>query len=140
MLRRVSQTDPAEPLSIDEVKAMLRIDDDDFDTQLPLFIAAAREVVEQQTGWALVDADYEWTPVGGRRDPLPLLPATVTSEEGVYPVRLTTEAGPAPAALKVAIVLLVGEIIKNPEAVITDDMIENPAFQRLVFPCRRMEL
>lgn len=140
MLRRVSQTDPAEPLTIGEVKDMLRIDDDDFDTQLPLFIAAAREVVEQQTGWALVDAEYEWTPVGERRDPLPLLPATVTSAEGAYPLKLTTQAGPAPAALKVAIVLLVGEIIKNPEALITDDMIESPAFQRLVFPYRRMEL
>lgn len=140
MLRRVSQTDPAEPLTIGEVKDMLRIDDDDFDTQLPLFIAAAREVVEQQTGLALVDADYEWTPVGERRDPLPLLPATVTSADGVYPVMLTTQAGPTPAALKVAIVLLVGELIKNPEALITDDMIESPALQRLVFPYRRMEL
>lgn len=140
MLRRVSQTDPAEPLTIGEVKDMLRIDDSDFDMQLPLFIAAAREVVEQQTGWALVDAEYEWTPVGERRDPLPLLPATVTSVEGVYPLKLMTQAGPAPAALKVAIVLLVGEILKNPEALITDDMIESPAFQRLVFPYRRMEL
>lgn len=140
MLRRVSQIEPAEPLTVGEVKGMLRIDGDEFDTQLPLFLAAAREVVERQTGWALVDADYEWTPVGERRDPLPIWPATITSDEGVFPVTLTAEAGPAPAALKVAIVLLVGEIIKNPEAVITDDMVESPAFQRLVFPYRRMEL
>ena len=140
MYRRVSQNEPTEPLTPAEVKQMLRIDEDEFDTQLPLLMAAAREVVEQQTGWALVEADYEWTPVGERREPLPLWPASVTSGDADYPILFTTEAAPVPAALKVAIVLLVGEILKNPEAVITDDMIENPAFQRLVFPHRRMDL
>lgn len=140
MLRRVSVADPQEPLALSELKELLRIDDGVFDAQLPLMLAAAREVVEHQTGWALVEADYEWTPVGDRRSPLPLWPATVTSAAADYPVLLKTEPGPAPAALRIAISLLVGEMLKNPEAGITQDMIESPAFQRAVWSCRRMDM
>lgn len=43
-----------EPVSVSEVKAALRIDDDRFDELLPGLIASARAVAEQETGRQLV--------------------------------------------------------------------------------------
>lgn len=139
MLRCVSAVPVAsEPITVAEVKDMLRIDGDEFDAQLPRLIAAAREVVERQTGWALVAASYEWTPTDDRRRDLPLMPATATSAEGVYPMLFTTAPSYAPAALTTAIVLLVGDAIRNPEASVGVNVTQNPAFERLVWPYRRM--
>ncbi|MGS1116878.1 head-tail connector protein [Castellaniella sp. UC4442_H9] len=141
MLRCISDVLPdAEPVTVAQAKELLRIDDDIFDAQLPTLIASAREVVERQTGWALVAADYEWTPVGDRRAPLPLLPATVTSGVDVYPVLLTTSPTRTPVALRAAIVLLVGDALRSPEAAVSQDMVQNPAFERLIWAYRRMDM
>lgn len=126
-----------EPVTLDEAKLHLRDDSDARDGLISASITAAREVVERQTGYALAEAQYEWTPVGDRRDPLPLIPGEVTSEENVYPILFTSKPGPVPAALKAAILLLVSDIIVNTEATTDKALLENPAFQRLIFPYRR---
>ncbi|MFT0532434.1 head-tail connector protein [Castellaniella hirudinis] len=135
---RVTTAATAEPITVDDVKVILRLDDSGFDTVLPAMIAAAREIVEQQTGLALATATYEWTPTAGRTEPLPLLPATVTSDEGVYPITLQTTAALAPAALKAAMYLLVGDMLANTEASTEQALIENPALERLIAPYRRV--
>ena len=140
MLRCVSTSSTVEPITLGEIKDLLRIDDESFDAQLPLLISTAREVVERQTGWALVTADYEWTPIGDRRTPLPLLPAQLTSDADAYPLEFSTVPGPIPPPLKIAIALLVGEMIKNPEASVSERVTENPAFQRAIWPYRRMDM
>ena len=50
------QTGPSvEPLDLATVKLWARIDGNDLDLQLPMMIAAARQVAEQQTGTKLVN-------------------------------------------------------------------------------------
>lgn len=137
MLRTVTAA-IAEPIDIAEVKFRLRIDGTAFDTYLPAMITAAREIVERQTGYALVVASYEWTPEGDRTTPLPIWPGTVTSEEGDYPILFTTDPGPAPEALRSAICLLVGDQLANTEANTEKLLSENPAVQNLMFPFRRV--
>ncbi|CAM5220396.1 hypothetical protein CDEF62S_00641 [Castellaniella defragrans] len=135
---RVTVAATVEPITVDNVKVILRLDDTAFDTVLPAMIAAAREIVEGQTGLALATATYEWTPEAGRTEPLPLLPATVTSAEGVYPITIQTSATVAPAALKAAMYLLVGDMLANTEASTEQALVENPAFERLIAPHRRV--
>jgi uncharacterized phiE125 gp8 family phage protein len=58
-LKRI--TPPAvEPVTLDEVKAFVRIDADDDDDMLGVLIAAAREFVEQQTGRQLVVSTFDY--------------------------------------------------------------------------------
>ena len=48
----------AEPVTVAEVKAALRIDDTRFDALLPGLIASARAVAEQETGRQLVEQTW----------------------------------------------------------------------------------
>jgi len=52
---------PAEPVSLDELKAHLRVDTADEDDLIDAVNAAAREWVEEYTARQLVEAVYEWT-------------------------------------------------------------------------------
>lgn len=137
MLRTVTAATD-EPVDVEWVKFRLRIDTDALDDHLPSMITAAREIVERQTGFALVEASYEWSPEGDRTTPLPLWPGTVTSEEDVYPILFDTTPGPAPEPLKSAICLLVGDLLANTEANTEKLLSENPAVQNLMFPFRRV--
>lgn len=82
MLRTVT---PAveEPVTVDEVKADLRLIHDADDTLVAAQIASARHTVELQTGIALAEATYAWAPEGFGwplwRPTLPLWPALVES-------------------------------------------------------------
>lgn len=73
-----------EPVTLAEAKAHLDLAHDQDDDKVAGMIAAAREVVELETGLALAEAEYVWAPAGrGRcnwRPSLPLWPAEV---EGV---------------------------------------------------------
>ena len=137
MLRTVAPA-TVEPVTLAEAKAHLRIDDNDSDTLVSACITAAREVVERQTGYALAEAGYEWTPEGDRTTPLPVWPGTVTSADGEYPILFTTTPSAAPAALKAAILLLIGDLFANREAGTEKALTENPAAQNLMFPFRRV--
>src|SRR5574337_1115825 len=137
MLRAVTQA-TVEPVTLDEAKAHLRVDDGDSDTLIGALINAAREIVERQTGYALAAASYEWTPEGDRTDPLPILPGTVTSAAGEYPILFTTAPSVVPAALKAAILLLIGDLFANREAGTDKPLAENPAVQNLIWPFRRV--
>lgn len=81
MLRVVTPA-TAEPLTVEDVKAHLRVTHAADDALLAAQITAAREHVEAFTGLALVAASYAWHPEGvgrpGWRPRLPLLPADVT--------------------------------------------------------------
>jgi hypothetical protein len=139
MLRLVTQA-TTEPVSIDIVKTRLRLDDD-LDAVLPGMISAARELVERQTGYALADAEYEWTPQpdadgNARTSPLPILPATVTSDEGATPITFKTVPGPAPWALVSAVLLLIGDQIANTEAHVEKPLTVSPAVADMIFPFR----
>jgi hypothetical protein len=136
MLRLVTAA-TTEPVSVAEARLQVRATADEFDAILPRLITAAREVVEQQTGYALAAASYEWTPEGDNIDP-PIKPATVTSAVDVTPVLFTTAPGPAPAALKQAILLMVSDLLKNTDANAERELAPNPAFENLIFPYRRV--
>ncbi len=127
----------AEPVTVAEAKSRLRFDGDALDADISKMISAAREIVEQQTGYALADASYAWNP-GGAGDVLPIQPATVTSEAGARPILFTTTPGPAPEALRTAILLLVGDMLANTEASVPVQLHDNPAFQTMIFPYRRV--
>lgn len=81
MLRVVTPA-VAEPVTVEDVKAHLRVTHAADDALIAAQITAAREHVEAFTGLALVAATYSWQPsaqgYAGWRPDLPLLPATVT--------------------------------------------------------------
>ncbi|MNM24930.1 Phage gp6-like head-tail connector protein [compost metagenome] len=127
-----------EPVSLEMAKKHLRVDTSADDSLIELLITAGREVVEQQTGYALVEATYEWSPTGPSCERPPIEPSTITSGEGVFPIRFVTTPGETPAALRAAILLLVGDTYAIREAGITGTIhVENPAVDRLTFPYRR---
>lgn len=134
---RVTTAATAEPVTLAEAKQHLYVTHNSDDALIGAFITAARETVERQTAYALATASYEWTPEGGRTSPLPIAPGTVTSAADAYPITFDTVPGPAPAALKAAILLLVGDLYANREAS-GDKLEENPAVQNLMFPYRRV--
>lgn len=61
MLRLVTAA-TTEPVTLAEVKAHLRVTHDEDDTLLGAQITSAREVIEAETGVALVEAEYLWAP------------------------------------------------------------------------------
>lgn len=137
MLRLITAA-TAEPVSLAQAKRLLHIDYDALDEDIPGVISAARELVERRTGFALAEASYEWTPAGARESPLPIWPGETTSAPGTVPVLFTSKPGPAPEPLKLAIVMLVGDLLENPEAAGEKVLHENPGFARLVFPYTRV--
>lgn len=138
MLRTVSPA-TEEPVSLSEAKAHLAVIHNADDALIGAFIAAARESVERNTGYALVEASYEWAPVGQRQSPLPIEPATVTSAAGEYPVLFTTTPGPMPGPLRAAILLTLGDLYANREGLVVGaTCVENPTVDRLMFPYRRV--
>ena len=80
MLRTVTAA-TVEPVSLEEAKAHLSVYHDSDDAMIEAFITAAREVVERETGVALAEAEYLWTPEHAPAyryvSSLPLWPATV---------------------------------------------------------------
>lgn len=136
MLRLITAA-TAEPVSLAEAKLHLRTTSTARDTLISTFITAAREEVEQKTGYGLADAVWEWTPVCPR-DELPILPAAITSAEDVEPITFKVAPGPAPAALKAAILLRVADLVAHAEAGTAEPLGENPAFDSLIFPFRRV--
>lgn len=126
-----------EPVSLDEARAHLRVAHDGDNVMIGSLITAAREVVELNTGRALAAADYAWSPESAALARTPLTPATVTSAAGVLPITFTTIPGPVPAALKAAILLIIGDLYLNAEANIIGTIVAaNPTLQRLIFPYR----
>jgi len=138
MLRTVTIA-ATEPVSLAEAKLHVNCVHDADDDLIEGMITAARETVERVTGFALATADYEWTPEGDRREPLPIWPGTVTSATDAYPVLFTSAPGPLPATLRAAILLLVGDMYANREAEIVGvSRTDNPTFDRLIWPYRRI--
>jgi len=135
---RLEEPASTEPVSVEEVKRRLRIDHAALDVDLPGMITAAREQVEQQTGYALADAVWAWQPPTAALEPLPIAPGTIESEDGALPVVFKAAPGPAPRALCQAIILLVGDMVANTEAATEKQLFENPAVQNLIFPFRRV--
>jgi len=128
-----------EPVSLSEAKAHLVVIHDADDVLIGAFITAARESVERTTGYALAEASYEWTPVGEGRMPLPIEPAILDSAVDAYPVKFTTTPGPLPGPLRAAVLLLLGDLYSNREAVVAGaQLAENPTLDRLMFPYRRV--
>lgn len=80
MLRLVTPA-AEEPVTLEEVKAHLRVTHDHDDALISAQIASARHTVELQTGVALAEAEYLWAPEGlgwpRWRPALPLWPAAV---------------------------------------------------------------
>ncbi|AEC22290.1 hypothetical protein PT7_P054 (plasmid) [Pusillimonas sp. T7-7] len=127
-----------EPVTLAEAKLHLRVDIDAEDALIGSLITAAREHVELVTGRALADVSYSWTPEGDRTTPLPIVPATVTTDEGVTPIEFTTEPGVVPAALHAAILLLLGDMYENRTASKDSRLAVNPTVSRLMFPYKRV--
>lgn len=70
----------AEPVTLAEAKVHLRQTHSADDALIERQITSSRETVEQWTGVALADAEYQWTPPRGRcLSILPLLPASVVA-------------------------------------------------------------
>ena len=134
---RTTTAAATEPVSLVEAKQHLAVIHSSDDALIGALITTARETVERVTGYALAEADYEWSPEGCRREPLPIWPGTVTSDADAYPILFTANPGPVPAPLKSAILLLVGDLYENREAG-GDALAENPTFERLIWPYRRV--
>lgn len=137
MLRLVAAAS-SEPVSLAQAKQHLREISAARDELIALWITAAREEVELQTGYALADATWEWTPVGERTGPLPVWPGTVTSAAGAVPIVFKATPGPVPAALRAAILLRLDDLSAHSSAGSTEPLSENPAMQSLMFPFRRV--
>lgn len=136
MLRLITAA-TAEPVTLDEAKTHLRIIDTSLDALIQLWITAAREEVEQVTGYALSDAEWEWTPDDADAT-APIRPMVVTSDEGVTPVTFKGAPGPTPATLKAAILLRLDDLKANTSAGVSEPLSENPAFQSLIWSFRRV--
>lgn len=96
-----------EPVSLDEAKLHLRVDDTTDDTLITTLIVAGRQDVENFTKRAWVGDD------------LPEVPATI----------------------KVAILLIVGDLYENREgAFVGVSRVDNPTVSRLLWPYRQLEL
>lgn len=97
MLRVVTPA-VAEPVTVADVKAHLRVTHAADDALIAAQITSAREHVEAFTGLALVVATYSWQPsaqgYAGWRPALPLLPAAVT-EVSYYDGSVRVVADPA---------------------------------------------
>ena len=80
MLRVVTPA-VVEPVTVEDVKAHLRVTHDEDDALLGAQITSAREAIELETGVALVEAEYLWAPEHPPRcgyvASIPLGPATV---------------------------------------------------------------
>ena len=80
MLRVVTPA-VVEPVTVEDVKAHLRVTHDEDDALLGAQITSAREAIELETGVALVEAEYLWAPEHPPRcgyvASIPLWPATV---------------------------------------------------------------
>lgn len=76
----------SEPLTLDEAKAHLRVDDNDSDDLITLYLAAARQNAEQFMGRALVNQVWDATFDGFPhcRTPMKLIPSPVLEVEGVF--------------------------------------------------------
>lgn len=136
MLRLVTAA-TAEPVSLPEAKRHLAVLHDADDALIEAYITAAREVAEQQTGYAMAVASYEWTPVGSGRSPLPIEPGVITSADDEYPVLFTTAPGALPGIARSLILLLLSDLYANREATV-EGLTENPAVARLAFLLRRV--
>jgi uncharacterized phiE125 gp8 family phage protein len=175
----------AEPVTLEEAKAHLRIDDTASDTLVTTLIQAAREHVEMVCERALMP--QVWTE---RQDSFPAVlalrggmvsavssvkyvdadgaqqaldaaayladltkePATVQPVYGTeWPVTRQqpgavaveyavgyADAASVPAALKAAILLIVGDLYANREASVDAKLVENKAVSRLLFPYKRI--
>lgn len=136
---RIKTAATTEPVTLAEAKVHLRVDLDSTaeDALIGTLISAAREAVEQITGQALAVATYLWTPVDVT-SPLPIQPATVVSAADVSPIEFTTQPDAIPAALRVAILLLVEDAYVNRGATVDMRNSKNPTFNKLVFPYRRV--
>jgi hypothetical protein len=123
-----------EPVTLAEAKLHLHQDSDASDALITSHITAAREVIELETGCALVEVAYSWMPEGEGRE-LPLTPAKITSPPNELPILFTTYGFTVmPAALKAAILLMVGDLMENREASSSKSLTVNPAVRRLIDP------
>lgn len=126
-----------EPVTLAHAREHLRVFQVGDDAMIARMITAAREFVELATGRALAVASYSWTPPSHITTPTPLRPSTITSAAGVLPILFTTVPGLTPAALRAAILLIVGDLYESAEANIVGTIVaENPTLQNLMSPFR----
>tara|TARA_R100001086_G_scaffold36140_3_gene16305 strand:+ start:41 stop:685 length:645 start_codon:yes stop_codon:yes gene_type:complete len=187
---------PAEPVTLIEAKAHLRVSHDDDDLLISSLITAARQHIDGADGWlgrCLVqqtwDLKLDGFPLATGKIILPMAPlievvqityrdsagATQTLAPSVYQivdqgtrrsfvtlepnkswpgtddrhdavaVRFTAGypddgdspadyAANIPAAIKAALLLMIGELYENREAMIRTDLTDNPAVRRLLKP------
>lgn len=111
-----------EPVSVELARQHMRYIQGNDDGDIARAISSAREYVERETGVALAVATYQWH--RGRGQSLPLLPATITTEDSDL-ITFQTAPGIVPEALRSAILLRVqAEIDADPEEA---DVLRNAA-------------